>query len=412
LLKSTPATQLVLSIAVFLVKTLHLLIPSKKLFACFATWIHSGDTWIQSLDKQRPTKTMSASLSSSCIRVAALWVGSNKPICSDFKLEVCHDSNANALRLQQSLARLLGLDPETLKAFLSVPNGPELTPVLPTLNNWESLALPEARLKATWTSLLENQPQGSTAVVRVYVTQHSPFDVAVSALIEVAATSNNILDSQCFVSEMYGGMSYELRSNPKVAIAAFNLAGLPPLRVPRHLQSNKQFLFKLLSCCSDWFCVLELADETLQDDKALVLASIEANSANFKHASPRLKEDNEVCFAAFLKFPLNIADAGPSLRGNKETMLHYISLWPESFEYVMPALKADEEVVLSAVSKNGALLSAALQEMQADVDVVQAAVANYPASIKYASENMQQRFKDHRVVGNQFQVPSIEKIVC
>ena len=324
------------------------------------------------------------------IRLRALWIGSNKPVCPDFELDCDNVPMNNARGLQTLLARQLQTEPESVKAVLSASNGPELTPVLPKLWKWRTKYKAQIlSLEATWTSLLQTQCQCNTlgeTVAVVFVTQHRPSNVAVAALITAYRSKSS---GWWLVHPVYNKMSYELRSTPEVAIAAFDLGvdGLP--NVPRDLLKNKQFILNLLAHEIAGFLALAYADETLKDNKEVVLASIEANSCNFKHASLRLREDNEVCFAAFQKWTFNLHYAGPLIRGNKETMMRYIDLRAQSFKYAMPALKADKDVVMAAVSKLGVLLQHAAPEMQADVDVVQAAVANDQSSIEYALTTLQ-----------------------
>ena len=153
------------------------------------------------------------------------WVGSNKIICEKLEYFQCeHPDNLEwpkACWLQHSVAQLIGANRKHVKVLLGSPSGPQLTPALHTLSMTgpaPKTSIQQARitLAQAWTAVETAQSD----VLKLYVTQHSAADVAISKL--VWSSNDKYLD----VSEVYNNMSDELRSNPKVARVALRMIEL------------------------------------------------------------------------------------------------------------------------------------------------------------------------------------------
>ena len=341
------------------------------------------------------------------IRIDAFWIGSNVRIASQISFKVSSDYQQNAVCLQQVIAGIIAAEfNDHVKVCLGAPNGPELTPVLETVQTWKHslhenevcepvISEAQQNMLTAWTFLLKQTTvQAKPASARVFVTLHGAVDLAVARLLCThdcwtlySCDANKDRKAAHAVLNHYNGMSEKLRKNLKVAVAAVtaNQIYARSLRVPEELRSNKQFILSLLA---NWTrgAALEFADLKLKSDKALVVACTRANPCNFKHAAQHLRDDKEVFFAAFDREPRQIQYAGPSVVGDKATMLACINKWPDSFKCASKPLKGDMDVAIAAVSKDGGLLSEASFELRDNKTVVLAAVANKGCALKHASE--------------------------
>jgi hypothetical protein len=118
------------------------------------------------------------------------------------------------------------------------------------------------------------------------------------------------------------------------------------------------------------------ADDTLKDDREVVLAAVSTAGGALENAADRLKADREVVLAAVSNEPDALQYASDTLKADREVVLAAVSNYGDVLEYADDALKADREVVLVAVSNYGFALRYADDTLKADREVVLAAVSN------------------------------------
>ena len=176
------------------------------------------------------------------------WMGSNTLIAAELQHNLVDCPINNALNLRNMVASLIGAEPKYVKVFLGSAKGPELTPVMQTLSAASSYINSEYdALKHAWNSV----KQLASKVLKVYVTQHSAADTAITSLVH--SFKYTIGPEQ--VTQTYNSMSDELRGNPKVAFVAVNLhnsvylrqSSPPlPLNIPLGLSKSKQFVLQIV----------------------------------------------------------------------------------------------------------------------------------------------------------------------
>ena len=342
------------------------------------------------------------------ISIDAFWIGSNAQFASQLSFEVGPDSQQNAVRFQQVIAGIIAANFDKVKVCLGAPNGPELTPVLATVQTWKHLLYYGVRKPVTseaqqnmleaWTFLLQQtKNQAKPASARVFVTLHGVADLAVARLLYVydhwykhSYDGLNEYHAARKLLALHSFMSKKLRKNPKVAFVAVTAAQSinENLTVPEELRSDKRFILSLLDNYITCGKELQIADLKLKSDKALVVACTRANPHNFRHAAQHLRDDKEVFSVAFDLDPRQIQYAGPSVVGDKATVLVCINKWPNSYKYASKPLKGDMDVAIAAVSNDGGLLSEASLKLRDNKTVVLAAVANKGCALKHASETL------------------------
>jgi hypothetical protein len=205
--------------------------------------------------------------------ISGYWVGSNKPIGPLIPIVLRssqHSAGNKALLLQHAVAKSIDADVQSVKVMLGSPNGPQLTRGPQTLHMMADVnkkQLADKALAEAWAKL----EHATGTIVNVYVTQHSAADIAVDKLVSYRYV---------IVALEFNLMSFELRSNPKVAVAAiflclwrgFNYTYIGCyLKLPPALCSNKQFVLALGKVLTKLLYhvrkfVLQFASPALQTD--------------------------------------------------------------------------------------------------------------------------------------------------
>ncbi len=210
--------------------------------------------------------------------ISGYWVGSNKPIGPLIPIvqwSSQHSAASKALWLKHAVAKLINADVQSVKVMLTSPNGPQLTRGPQTLYmvaNANKRQLADKALAEAWAKL----ELATGAIVNVYVTQHSAADIAVDKLVSYRYLN---------MASEFNGMSFGLRSNPKVAVAAIFLSLYQGfcgynLQLPTALCNDKRFVLQLAKVLTKLLYrerkfVLRFASPALQQDSN-VLALLQA----------------------------------------------------------------------------------------------------------------------------------------
>jgi hypothetical protein len=284
-------------------------------------------------------------MSDPCLRFAVYCVGSNKLLAADLQIRFNEsDVLESSCELQRQVAALSGVEShQCIKVMLGSPAGPQLTPLLRSLDALiqEIKEVPYFKQdtllrKATHTAWSKLQ---FGKVNTVFVTQHKHSALVVDQL--VAAYANRK------VAQVYNNLPRSTRCNPAVFLTADTiLSGW--IDVPDELRSNKAFALGCFKRRSKVVCFLGLrAFDELQDDEEVVIAAVASRSSDFQWASPRLK-------------------------ASKSFVLKAVGVNGLCINWVAPDLKKDKDVALAAVRQNTKAIHYLCAELQEDKDVVAA----------------------------------------
>jgi hypothetical protein len=95
---------------------------------------------------------------------------------------------------------------------------------------------------------------------------------------------------------------------------------------------------------------LELADEALRDDKALVLRAIANTPQAFVFASDRLKKDREVVLEAVRRSGALVRDVNDALRDDDEVARAALRSDPQNLRFLSDRLRGDKDFVVNGVA--------------------------------------------------------------
>ena len=96
---------------------------------------------------------------------------------------------------------------------------------------------------------------------------------------------------------------------------------------------------------------LELADEALQDDKALVLRAIAETPDAFRFASARLRNERDVVLEAVRRSGTLVQDVSPTLKDDDEIGGAAVRSDPQNLRFVSDRLRADKAFVVENVAQ-------------------------------------------------------------
>jgi hypothetical protein len=94
---------------------------------------------------------------------------------------------------------------------------------------------------------------------------------------------------------------------------------------------------------------LELADEALQDDKALVLAAIAHTPYAFRFASERLRNDRQVVLEAVKRAGALVQDLAEQLKDDDEIATAALRDDPQNLRFLSDRLRSDKDFVVNGV---------------------------------------------------------------
>jgi hypothetical protein len=96
---------------------------------------------------------------------------------------------------------------------------------------------------------------------------------------------------------------------------------------------------------------LELADDTLRDDKALVLRAISSTPHAFRFASARLRGDREVVLEAVRRSGALVQGVSAQLQDDDEVARAALRSDPQSLRFLSDRLRSDKEVVVNSAAQ-------------------------------------------------------------
>ena len=290
-------------------------------------------------------------MTDTALRFNVFWTGSNKQIALD--LVVCHtrkNASKSAVKLQRQVATLVNVKlHKSIKVTLGSPAGPQLTPVLRSLDmplKLDEVALgqkPEdtqlhKAMVAAWSELQPNQ------VTKVFVTQHNPTAVAVDQLLSAS--------SQVKGCTIFYDLPQSLACNSLVTLAAIKLTG-GLITTPNELQGNKRFAI---------LC--------MRQGKCLRTALL------YSFAFAALNDDEDVVLAAVARHPQELSFASQRLKASKAFILKAIGVNGLCIKWTVVELQQDKEVALAAVRQNRAAIKYLCAELIEDKDIQQACTSN------------------------------------
>ena len=308
---------------------------------------------------------------------AVYWVGSRKLIHQNFYF----NARRYPIWLQYEVAKLIKEASAWTVKVLFGPAGPQLTPVLRTLNmvlsciqRFETTPAYEAMLSA-WTRIRKAKKD---QVFDIYVTTHSVADLGIDKLIEYYTDGY----ASWMEAYMRAPLRPELKSHPKVVLAALQL-GLHFNAAPPDLRKNKRFVLQLAAVFGNTGrLALEFAHRDLRCDKDLVVAVVALNPMNLQLAAPNVQRDKSFVLAAVQKNESCLSFA-PEFQTDRDVVLAAVASFGVAIVHA-PFFLDDKEVVLKAVQHRGLLLRHVGPSMTVDKDVVLAAVAQNALALRYA----------------------------
>lgn len=111
--------------------------------------------------------------------------------------------------------------------------------------------------------------------------------------------------------------------------------------------SNRKLVAAALPRCG---ACLELSDDSLRDDKALVLAAIANFPRAFRFASPRLKNDRDVALAAVKGAGEIVKELSDMLRDDDEIGSAALRADPQNLRFLSDRLRGDKDFVVNGVA--------------------------------------------------------------
>jgi hypothetical protein len=291
------------------------------------------------------------------LRFSVKWAGSNIKIAS-LAIPATNPGYFNNSRLQEQVGALANIDPRHIKILLTSPAGPQLTPVLfPSAlvrahAKIEDVLAHKAMVEA-WSSLTTD------LVFNVYVTQHSPVDLAVDMMAR-------LLRSNRYKKYAYTKLPLSLRQNPVVALAALDASRLVDIHLPDELKNNKKFALAVASRQYRYGYILQLFSSNVCDDEEVVLKAVASNAEELWYASRRLKNTKSFMLQAVSVNGLCICYA---LKSDKDVALAAVRQSAAAFYHLCDTLKTDKDFALAAVRQNTAAFHYLCDTLRADKDI-------------------------------------------
>jgi hypothetical protein len=144
-------------------------------------------------------------------------------------------------------------------------------------------------------------------------------------------------------------------------------------------------MLKFLKSYQSIYCLLEIVDKKLKNDKVFVIEAIKANVSNFKYASDKLKDDQEV-----VNCILNLKDGAYQI------------------QYSSDRFKSKKEIAKNLLTKTGSTLEYFSENIKKDKELVKIASDNDPSSIQYASKELLSD-KEFLLTLNRFNLTGVPK---
>lgn len=128
---------------------------------------------------------------------------------------------------------------------------------------------------------------------------------------------------------------------------------------------------------------LKVADETLRDDKDIVLAAAKSHGQSLEYASLRLRSDVDVVRAALQRDGLSIKHAMPELQCCEELAETAVRQNGYALELTPVMCRNNKVVVMAAIENEGEAIRYASSQLRADREVVMTAVRSNNEALKW-----------------------------
>ena len=119
----------------------------------------------------------------------------------------------------------------------------------------------------------------------------------------------------------------------------------------------------------------EWANDSIRDDKEVLLTAVKVDGGALEFASNRLKDDKDVLLAAVSQAGWTGCYASDNLRNDKDVILTAVKNDGQVLYYASENLIDDKDVVLAAVTQKPRILKYASLRLRTDKDVAKAAVS-------------------------------------
>jgi hypothetical protein len=119
---------------------------------------------------------------------------------------------------------------------------------------------------------------------------------------------------------------------------------------------------------------VSLRDDTLQNDKEVVLAAVTQNGRALEYASKHLRDDPDVCYSAVNQNGFALRYASALNRDNEKVVLAAAQQNPRSFQWASPGVRNIKPVVLQVLRMNGFAFQWISHHLQSDQEVIDAAI--------------------------------------
>lgn len=194
------------------------------------------------------------------------------------------------------------------------------------------------------------------------------------------------------------GYSWDLAALPRLRKLPLiqKLAGIDPYRLSR---DNYYDIEVMRECVKKYGLLLACASKSLQDNKELVLISINERPSAIEFASDRLKLDHDVIMACLTKDGLTLALFPESIASQKEYAKFAVTQNGMALKYVKGSLEDDIELVDIACSKIGFALQFASTRLKKNERLVTRAILA-EGSLEEWKENMQEDTPPSRQASN------------
>jgi hypothetical protein len=137
----------------------------------------------------------------------------------------------------------------------------------------------------------------------------------------------------------------------------------------KKIRANKELMQSFLESYQGIECLLEFADEKLQNDKEFVIQAVKASANNFEFASDKMRNDQDVvnCLLQLENSAYQIQYASDRYKSNKEIARQVLLNSGDALEYFSENIKNDKELVKIAVDNSSSAIQYASNELLMDM---------------------------------------------
>lgn len=193
---------------------------------------------------------------------------------------------------------------------------------------------------------------------------------------------NFLNDYQCVDIQT---VSDSLKDDRDIALLAVNNQGDNIYYLSARLQHDKAIFIQALKHSP--FLIHDYWNDSLRDDKDVVMQAVKKNGHYFTYASSRLQHDRDVAFTAVTREPLVLKSLPEQFQLDKEIVLYAVSHCAISIEYMHPQLNDDQDIILAAINQPhcGKFIKYASERIKNDKQIGLIAVRSNGFALRFLS---------------------------